>query len=416
MRRIALTVVPVLMFAAGVCWGVNAWGQKPPAGVGGRPEPVVSVSLRTLDGATLSSEQVRGRILVVVFFRPGDGTAEAAVRAAAEVAGTFEGRGVNVWGVSLSPDREATVVLLNRLKAGFPVHFDPKMTDKVAAAMLRRHRLESSGRFLILDPDGRVADRVPAAQVLGRVETQLELTPPREVDAGSAKLAEAKLSLAEWALDGGHPWSAARYLAQLPAGSDRDALISGRASALTLRLERAVPELIAETERLYNDGKVPEAVYLLERLLVALRRTPSEAKVEEQLQSFTDDEELRAEAQAGRDAVEAADRLEEAGEHEERGDLVTAYVLCRAVADSGLDTEAVKAARERIAAWEADPVQKRKLRDAVWGARANALLSKADSLRKSNLPDKARPMYERIVAEFPGTTAAERAEAALRGR
>ena len=64
-------------------------------------------------------------------------------------------------------------------------------------------------------------------------------------------------------LEAGKPRSAARYLAQLTDEARKDVVIADRLAADTLALERSLPDLTAQTDKMFEDGKVAEAVLAL---------------------------------------------------------------------------------------------------------------------------------------------------------
>jgi TolA-binding protein len=390
-------------------------------------------------------ELTRGKIAVVLFATP-DGDGPAALRTAQTLFDRYQDLGVTTVAVLLTKDRDTAARLISENKLTLPVHFDPRLGGTGLArqwGVLKpaSHAKKPSTKSpkpptnkntkapppspsdsapdqpgptaFLLDPTLHVAYSGTIDAVAARLPRQLELTPPHAVDERTYGTAIDALALAQDMLAAGKPRSAARYLAQLPPESRKDATVAAKLAALTTALDQSLPDLLAETEQLAQQNRQPEAILLLEQCAAALKGTPSEAQVLDQLHSFTDDSDAMKEYEKGRPAALCLDLLDTASDYESRGDLATAYRLCREALDKYPNTPGAADAQARITIWESTPEEKRKLHDAVDGEKANALLSQADSYRRSNLTDKARSFYEQILKDYPDTTAAEKARAAM---
>lgn len=385
--------------------------SPPPSTRAAKPALPLIVHWRTVDKAAGKSESLRGKLLIVVFFTPGDTQTEPALRAVQSELDALEGSGIAAVGVALTKSEDAVRDLTKTLNLSFPIHFDAR-TGAIGVA--KSWSVKTPVEIFLLDPDAHPVFHGPPADLAAKVRDQLKLTPPRLVSRETVGEAMDALALAEARLNDGKPRSAARYLAGLPEEARKDPEVSERLAALTRSLEQALPELIEETEKLAASQKLAEAVVLLEQAAAALKDTPGEAKALDQLHSFTDDPELRPRIEAGRPQALAADLLDSAAEFEESSDLVSAYHLCQAVIEKYPDTAAAKEARAKIADWESTPARKRSLRDALYGQPANALLSQAENYRRSNLTEKARGFLQQILDKYPDTTAAEKAAKLLK--
>lgn len=380
---------------------------------------------RSLSWQTVENRRgtlAKGKLNVVVFVAP-DAAGTQALRQAQSLSDQFGPSGVVVVAVVLSKDRAAAERLTRESDLTIPVHFDPRLGGTglarqwgVAVASGGKGRegtgLEPPAAFL-LDTSLHVAAADTLARVSELVPRQLELTPPRMVDEKTFFAAVDALSLAQDMLAAGKPRSAARYLSQVPPESRKDPEVASRLADLTTTLDQALPDLLAETEEMAQQSRQPEAILLLEQCAAALEGTPSQAQVLEQLHSFTDDTQAMKEYEKGRPSALALDLLDSASDYESRGDLVSAYRLCTQAAQLYPNTPGALDAQARIALWEADKDQKRKLHDALYGEKANALLSQAESYQRSNLTEKARGFYEQILKNYPDTTAAQKASEAL---
>lgn len=391
-------------------------GRRPaPGGVASTqpqlPKGVLSLKYRTTDNVVGSTDELRGKLIAVLFFAPDQAGTADALEAVAAAVDALEGSGVRAIGVCTGRDRAALTPHLNTLRGRFPVHFDDRGTG---AGLARQWRVTTTPWVVLLDPDARAAWAGPPAALGDRLRAQLALTPPRAVGRAVLAAAVDALTLAEARLSDGEPRAAARYLAALPPEARADPAVAERLAALTSSLETALPQLIELSDRLFEAGDIARSVLLMEQCVAALRGTPGEARALDQLHSFTDDPELKPVIDAGRPEALASDLLDAASDFESRGDLATAYRLCRQVVSDHPATSAAEAARARLDAWDADPALKRRLRDSLWGKPADAALTQADNYRRSNLLPRARELYQQLIHDYPGTTAAEKAEAALK--
>lgn len=400
---LALSVAVMAILATHEHGGGLALAAQPP------PGPPRSLAWICIDKSRGSLEQLRGRIVVVFFFKPGDPNSDKVLEAVRNHAASMEGQGVTAVGVALGDNPQQLATLLAEQRIQFPVHFDAKTGNAPVAKLWKV--APGTSRIFLLDPRLRVVSAdVPPAKLGDALREQLELTPPEFVPAESLKLAAEKLTIAETMLAAGRTRSAARYLAELPDESRTDPATASRVSAATLSLDEKLKSLIDESEALFNQDKIAAAALILEHAVTALKDSPARARVEEQLFSFTDDPDLRARIEQDRPAALADDLLTAAAEHEELLDTLGAYKLCRRILAEFPTTPAAVTARERVANWEKTPAETRRFRDATSGPAPNQLLSTARSYRKSNLIPKAKQFYQQLLSEYPGTTAAAAAE------
>lgn len=371
-----------------------------------RPKtPPVTFNYVTLDGAKASTESAKGRVVVLAFVRDGADDWRAVKDAANAIAG------VEAVAIYVGKDRRQAEQVAHDCSFPFPVAFDEKRGNQPVA---NHFGITAFPFCIVLDPDGREAARVGLPQLGATLARQVELTPPRTVSREVVSAAEEKLTLAEWELKGGKPWSAARYLSQLPPDAAEDAGIGKRVSEATLALDAQADALIAETEKLIADGKLGEAVVKLEELAAALKRSPVLGKVEDQLHSVTDDPDLKRKVEEQRPAVAAGEIYDTAMDYDARVARAKAYVMLSGLVKKMPATPAAAEAKATLAKWESDPAERRKLRDALVGDQANSLFSRAENLRNSTGRDRAKSLYEQVIRDFPGTTAAERAAEVLK--
>lgn len=392
--------------AALVCVGLApVWGQVgpgvPAAGVG----TVRTLSWRTVDNERGTTAGYRGRIVVVFFFRPGTAEGDRVLDAVRSVVGSMEGLGIAAAGVAVSDQPEVVRGALDRRRVTYPVHFDERTGGLQVA---RQWGLPEGNGIVLLDPRQRVAAvGVPVAILEDVLRRQVELTPPEIVAGAVLAAAERQMVLAEAMFNLGRPRSAARYLSSLPAEVLADKAMAERRGKLTLQLEGSVPGLIEETERLFEQEKMSEAVLMLEQLVGALGEGSAREAAAEQLYSFLDDPDLREAVEAGRAEAVASDLVASAGELMELLDEGGAYAVYRRVMEEYAGTEAAKEAASRVAAMERNPEDRRRLRDAFAGNAPTIQLNTARSYRASGLTEKARELYRKVIEDHPGTSAAE---------
>ncbi|MFN4241625.1 MAG: tetratricopeptide repeat protein [Tepidisphaerales bacterium] len=383
---------------------------RQPAGI------VRTLHFRTLDNQRGSTASLRGRLVVVFFFVPGTAAGDRILDAVRAVA-SLEGVGVAAVGVAVAPDPTSSLHpeslrnALDRHRIPYPVHVDEKTGGRPLA---RQWGFPSGSGIALLDPRGRVAVAdVPPAQLDAALRRQLELTPPEPLPPDRRAAAAAALDLADTLLQRGRPRSAARVLSTLAPDSLADPALARQLGELLLRLEPDVPTLIALTEQLFEQDRLADAVVLLEQLASALHDSPARPAVDDQLNSFLDDPDLREKAEAGRPAALAADQLAFADDLADLGRELDAYRLYRQLVADHPGTPAAEEARRRIDNLEADADRRRRLRDALAGTAAAQLLQQAQAYRNAGLIDRARSLYQQVLTEHPGTSAAETARREL---
>jgi hypothetical protein len=399
MRRalIAAVLIPTLLSTSALD------AQSRPATPAGPP---LALSFKAYDGSKFNIDSQRGKIVVVVVIKPGYTDALRTVKSEASAIG-----GVSAVAVCVGTGKDEIARSLTDTDFSYPVLYDEKTG---AAPLAKKLGVTAFPWCILVDPDGHVAGQFPLSLLHDRLQQQVKLTPPLSASRAVLSLGNEKLTLAESMLAAENYWAAARYLSQLPDDAKQDTTIGERLSAATLLLDRAAPSLISDSEKLINDGKLGEAVFRLEQLDKALKDSPVFAKIEDQLHSVTDDPDLKAKAEKQRPAVAAADLLDQAHDYDAKVGRAKAYALLDQAVKKYPGTPAAEQAKALLAQWETNPADRRKLRDALYGDKAEALLSRADTLANSSFREKSKALYEQVVRDYPYTTAAEKAAEILK--
>lgn len=353
-----------------------------------------------------------GRIVVVVFLDSEGGDSGPLLKQIRGLAPGLMPKGVEFVGVVRGTNQAGYDSLVQEHYITWPVFFDPK---NGADGILRQWKVTKTPWAAIVDPKGNlVAENVPPAELEARLMEQLELTPPRLFDDKLIAQANFEIEVAKRLLATGNWQGAIRALSRMPSELYRSEGVMENFVPISRDLEGAIPAVFAKTELLAEQKQSPKAILILEQLQRAMKGSNQEPKIEDQLNSFLDDPDVKAEWTKVKKNVEAADMIEAGEDLETLLDFVSAHGIYGQVLKNYASTPAAGKAREKIAAIEGDAGRRRKVRDAEFGERASAMLKTADAYRTSKMADKAMSFYEQIIKDYEGTTAAAEAKEKLK--
>lgn len=354
---------------------------------------------------------VAGKIVVVVFLDSDRAEVNPLCKEIRGISPGFAPKGVMFVGVVRGTNEEGFKNLKSENYISWPLLFDPKNgTDGI----FRQWKVTSTPWATIVDPKGLiVAEDVPAAELSDRLLKQLELTPPRMFDDKLVGEANYEIEVAKRLLATGNWQGAIRALSRVPGELYKSEGVMDNFTPISRDLEGAIPTIFAQTEKLHDQKQSNQAILLLQQLKGAMKGSIQEQKIDDQLNSFLDDPDLKADWEKSKPNIEAADLVASGGDLETLQDFVAAHGLYARVIKEFAKSPAAADARAKMAAIEKDPALLRKVRDAEFGEKARAMLNTADAYRASKLEDKARSFYEQIIKDYDGTTAAEAAKQRL---
>lgn len=379
MRRTgsAMAATAALALVAGVAttaWAINV-GDKP------------TLSLKLLDGKTVTSEDLRGRMVILEFWATWCGPCVAQLPHLKQINEKYTPKGVTL--ISISIDDAASVAQRFAEKNGmvWPQAHDGSQRQPLAGAF----GVRGIPHAVVISPEGEVLWKNHPARLDGDLDELLKQHPPTPRKPAASRdgdPAEA-LKAANTAIDAKDMKALAAALASLPPEAFDSRTLATRVRGLARRVTSPAVDAAALDAAVADQ---PEAAATLAKLR---ELAPAEAG-----------------AAGGVSPALAKSRLAKADAAREKGEHVEAYRLYKWVADKAEGDEQA-AASERVATYEADEAFMAELKKAEYAEAARAALSLARGYEEAGQTEEAIASYEQVVARFADTDEARDAKAAL---
>jgi peroxiredoxin len=422
-RIITLWLVGCLVSAA---LAQGRRGQPPPRR--GKEEPeveagptVVAIGERAPELAaagwanysgTPKLERLRGRVVVLFFFRSDDASNDA-IPELNEAHKTFSRLGVVIIGLTPQKKEQAETLVKGK---------EIKFIIGYGVDTEGRYEVSSFPKVYLLDTSGVLVQRFhPDDDLDARIRSQLRKTPPAGADEEGLdrRLEQAKALLKDNAY--GKAYTLAQDVNKL---AERDSS-AGKASAdLMKKIEDGARKWLEEAKaaaKTANDATKEEdreagydkACRIVAELSVRFGGTDLGAQADDEIGRLMGDAKLKPKLRTALASVRGELLNEQAAEEETSGRYLEAFRLYRTVTEEHPDTEAAKLADEALDRLRDDP----KLRNTIKNLRAEdeaeRWLDIGDRFAQLELYGKAREYYERIVELHGGTPAGPKAKERL---
>lgn len=399
MRRIFLLLPALIAFIA----------PAPPASgavqVGDAPE----LKTVALDGTRIDLSTLRDKIVLIDFWIATSQVNKENERALAELHKVYEEKGVAFIGIAAHPKADVLRQVIADLGVTWPQVHVPTWREGLGA----QWGVPRVNWVYLIAPGGKVVFIGDASKVKERLDWALETYPPKLVSDDVLAKAKQDLETVEALLNDKDRDGAVRKFTRIAEEATKDRDFARRAMAVREKINEAADAMLREVDDLVAARRFAAAAQRLRELLSVMAGLPTASLARQHLAELVSRPEIQHElAEADRRekaqaALDEARKLRDAGQEDE------AYARFRAVAEDFKQTPAGQAAAEAAKAYESDPAFVRRNKDRAAATRAKPALNLAENYLAAGRPEMARKKYEEVVKEFPDTTFAETAKAAL---
>ena len=391
----------VVVLSVGV---LSASATRAAVNVGDKPD----ISFKAIDGAAVSMDKLKGRIVVVDFWATWCGPCMAMADEMVAINKEYHPKGLQMIGISLDQDRGKLVKVVKEKNFAWPHYFDGQGWDN---PIWKKYGERGIPFTLLIGPEGTVLWKGhPGNGLKKQIDKAFKEHPPKLVDEKTVSKVTSQLDEIEQKSKAGETAAALKLLAKVPEEAKNDPDLAARMDKVAKAVEGEADKMLAEVNPLVDKGEYVQAVARLKDVSKALAGTPLAAKARKQLNELLARPEVKERVDAAEKAARAAEALAAARELEKQKKDDLAYGRYKAIAREYPDTAAATTAAAAIKRYEGDPAFVKRVVEKEAGTRAKAALSMARSYRNSRKTDQARQKYQSIIQEFPNTEFARAAQ------
>jgi thiol-disulfide isomerase/thioredoxin len=370
-----------------------------------------TLNFKAVDGSPVSTDGLKGKILVVDFWATWCGPCMGMVPHMVEMNQKYAGKGLQIIGISLDQDRAAMLQVTKEKGMVWPEYFDGKGWDN---SIWKRYGANGIPFTVLVSPQGKVLYAGhPAGGLDQAIEKAFTDTPPVLVDPKVMAEAKETLDQIEQKTAAGDAKDALKLLGKIPAGAKIDPAFAARVDGAQKKLQASADAMLAQVQSQIDQGKYIEAVARLKELSDALTGLPEAGKANAMLSSLMAKPQARAAIAASERSAKANDALDTAQKLQAQKKDELAYARFNDVVRLYAGTDAASKAQAQIADYQKDTAFIKRVTENAAATKANAALHLASSYRGSGNIEMARKKYQSVVDDFPGTSYAELAQKAL---
>ena len=338
----------------------------------------------------------RERLVVLYFYRPTESRSVDAIEYVNNLASTFEGQGVKVFGFAEGTQEQVQGALRDH-----PINFDHFSSD----GGLWRYFFSVSAfpRIYLLDTEGVLVSRMaPGEAFTERLRQQLWLTPPAESIPGMLQRRVDKAMAAAHKREYGEAYTAARRVHDM-VGSRGPV---GQAAANLLdEIESQTRDWLDEARQAVDAGNFEQATRILAEISVHFPKTELAEQAEIEVARLMGNVEVKPLMREQLSNSQGELLLDRATELESVIRYADAIDVYRRVLNECPDTQAFTQAKEAIGRIKRDPAIQKSIHSRRSEAQAARWVDIGQRFEVLQMFDKAREYYQRAIDEYPDARA-----------
>jgi len=370
-----------------------------------------TLNFKAVDGSNISTEALKGKILVVDFWATWCGPCMGMVPHMVETNQKYGRMGLQMIGISLDQDRAALIQTTKEKGMTWPEYFDGAVWEN---KIWKQYGSNGIPFTVLVSPQGKVLYAGhPAAGLDGAIEKAFKETPPVLVDPKIVSQANATLDDVKQKIAAGDTKAAIKLLGKIPAQAKLDGGFVKRAADVQRELEEAANSMLAQAQSQIDQEKYTEAVARLKELSNALSGLPAGTKATAMLNSLMSKPQARAAIAAAERNAKAVDALQVAEKLQAQKKDELAYARFNDVVRVYAGTDAAAEAQTQVSTYEKDTAFVRRVKEHDAATKATAALHMGNSYKAAGNSEMARKKYQSIIDDFPGTSYADEAQKAL---
>ena len=397
MKR-SLTSLAVLLLSVATARAVVQVGQP------------VTVQFKAVDGTNVSTEALKGKLVVLDFWATWCGPCMQMVPHMVEMNQKYAPKGVVIVGISLDEDRAAMLQTIKQQGMTWPEYFDGAGWGN---RIWKQYGANGIPFTILLGPDGTALWSGHAALLEDQIVKALKEHPPQLVDPKTLAQAKQMLDDAQEKIQAGDMRGAIKALSRVPVAAKLDEGFATHSAEVQKKLETSADSMLADVQKMIDAKQYTEAVPKLKELADAFYGMPSSTKAKKMLSDLVSNPDAKSalnqaeKSTKAEEALAGADKLRAQKKHE------LAYERYKEIAKAFAGTEAADKADAQAKVYEQDQAFVQRVNDKAGATRAKAALSMAASYKNAGKLELARQKYQSVIHDFPGTTYADAARQAL---
>ena len=368
----------------------------------------VELNMKTIDGQTLSSKNLKGKIVLLDFWATWCGPCMAELPHMKKVNETFGKKGLQIVGVSFDQSIGAMKPVIQREQMTWMhVHDGNRAVANLFGGV------NSIPRVFILGPDSTLLWTGHPGRMDEALAKAFAEHPPVLVDPKVVKAAQERLQEVNGKLEAGDAKAALKLMSKIPEDAAKDATFAAAADETRGKLDAAAQEMLAAADADAEAGKYTEAATRLRELSISLSGMPVGDEAKKKLNALMGKPEAKKAVEAAQREAQASAALDEAKKLRDAKKHASAYPQFKTIAKAFAGTPSGDEAAAVVKRYEADTAFMKDLTEKEVGGKAKAALSVARSYATAGRKEQAKTKYQAIIKDYAGTEYAKAAQVEL---
>jgi thiol-disulfide isomerase/thioredoxin/tetratricopeptide (TPR) repeat protein len=371
----------------------------------------IQIQFKAVDGSRVSTDALHGKLIVFDFWATWCGPCMQMVPHMVELNEKYASKGLQIVGVSLDEDRAAMLRTIKQKGMAWPEYFDGAGWEN---KIWKQYGSNGIPFTILVGPDGKALYAGhPAAGLDGAIERAFKETPPQLVDPKVVAEANNSLMRVESSIKSGDTKSAIKQMAKVPPIARLDPAFAKHQEQVQKKLQSAADALLSEVQGQIGLGQYIDSVARLRELSDALAGLPQAARAKLMLSGLMSKPEVRAALSDAEKQLKAGDALDVAQKLQAQKKDELAYARYAEVVKFFPGTEAAGKAQAQLDKYRQDAAFMTRMIEHAATGKATAALHLGDSYKAAGDLEMARKKYQGVIADYPGTSYAQRAQKAL---